>query len=118
MSDREQITFGESVPELIMKMAEGNPGAARVMMDMIEHDEGRALSAIMHLDDMNMRGEQIWVGYKDYCGQNIEDFIKCAIDHDDTMIEKVNEQCCYEPGKEKAVKKDGSIRDLSKLNTG
>ena len=32
---------------------------------------------ILSLDDMNMRGSQIWVAYKDHCGQDIEKFIAC-----------------------------------------
>ena len=47
---------------------------------------------ILGLDDMNIRGSQIWIGYKDYCKEDIMKFIQAIKDRDPEMINKINQE--------------------------
>ena len=64
---RTPINLSDSTLDMIVAMSEGNPGALTVLMGMLESDNPAATMMILHLDDMNIRGTQIWVGYKDHC---------------------------------------------------
>ena len=86
---REKIGLGLSPHELIGKMSEGNPGAIATMTQLAD------MKLVRALDDMNMRGCQIWAAYKDFAGQDI-DKLKSAIKiRDPAMIKKVNQVCIY-----------------------
>ena len=110
MKKREKISLGMSVFDVVTTMSEGNPGALTVMMRLMEkrgHMDG--IFDILSLDDMNMRGSQIWVAYKDYCGQDIEKFIVCIKERDQAMVDAVN--ACEGTGTtERAVTHSGSWR--------
>lgn len=76
--------------DVLMMMAEGNPGAAGVLAQLYNTADDGFLD-VLRLDDMNMRGEQIWCGYKYYCGENIDLFRAAIRDRDPQMIAFVNE---------------------------
>jgi hypothetical protein len=59
--------------DTLILMAEGNPGALNVLIELEKSDN---LVWAMHLDDMNIRGTQIWLGYKDYCKQDLNKFVE------------------------------------------
>jgi hypothetical protein len=40
-----------------------------------------------------MRGPQVWVGYKDHCGQDIDKFIAAVKNRDPDMVKTVNSHC-------------------------
>lgn len=46
---------------------------------------------LCHLDDMNIRGSQIWIGYKYHCGQDLDRFMGCVTSRNEDMIAKINE---------------------------
>lgn len=96
---REPINLMENTKAVLIKMSEGNPGAITVLMGLIGRDDPSALMTVLSLDDMNMRGGQIWVGYKDYCGEDIEKFAQCINDRDSGMVAVVNSEC-FVPGEE------------------
>lgn len=92
-----------SVTNLIMDLAEGNPGAITAMMQLMEACGGDPMEAFMPLlglDDMNMRGSQIWAGFKYHCKGDAKAFLQCIKDRDPAMIETVNKEV---PGSEVAV---------------
>ena len=107
---REDIKPKDSIAHLIMLMSEGNMGATTVIMQMFEKLGDDAVEMMLHLDDMNIRGTQIWIGYKDCCGQNIDKFIKCVKERDIKMIEKINEEGHMGNHVHKAVKSGGSYK--------
>lgn len=92
---REKLTLETSVMEALITMSEGNPGAASVLAKLMQKYNEMGFMAALHLDDMNMRGSQIWVGYKDYCGQDLEKFFAALTSRDPAMVAKVNEKCGY-----------------------
>jgi hypothetical protein len=56
--------------EAATRMAEGNPGAATVVGQLLEDPVG--LVDLCHLDDMGLYGPDIWISYWDVCKQDIE----------------------------------------------
>ena len=77
----------------MVKMVEGNPGALTVLLAVMkEKDTQKMGELILFLDDMNIRGAQIWIGYKDYCSCDIDKFIECVDKKDQGMIDKINEE--------------------------
>ena len=72
-------------------MCEGNPGGMRVIMDIVAQlGQTKAVMKILMLDDMNIRGDQIWIAYKDWAGQHIPKFIEGITNRDPKMIKIVN----------------------------
>lgn len=121
---RQKIQLTDTAMDVMQTMSEGNPGALSVLMMMLQADP-KNLMVILSLDDMNIRGTQIWVGYKDYCGamRNGDDspptedeclrrFLKAIDDRDPKMVEAINNECIYDNQygsfKESAVTHGGS----------
>ena len=93
MSERKEIQIGDNLQEVIMKMSEGNLGATNVLMQILKEHEKTpelAFGLYLFLDDMNIRGTQIWIGYKEYCESDIKKFIQCVNEHDEKMIAEIN----------------------------
>lgn len=77
-----RIQLTDTLPDIVLKMSDGNPGAINVMMACVtEHekiDPDSALkgySTLLSMDTEGMYGSDIWVHYKDICGQDITTFI-------------------------------------------
>ena len=83
------IGLNTSIAETLAIMSEGNPGALRVLCE-VYNGKIENLFLFLTLDDMNIRGWQIWVGYKDYCNQDLEKFIQAIRDRDSKMVDKIN----------------------------
>lgn len=73
-----RIQLTDTTLDVVMKMAEGNPGAANVLSELLK--QGRqidpdsfcgGLATIMDFDTNGIYGCKIWVLYKDVCGQSI-----------------------------------------------
>lgn len=94
-----------SAQNIILAMIEGNMGAANVLSQVGEkHGFEGLIDVIADLDDMNIRGTQIWIGYKDYCGEDLESFMESVCDRDKDMIQAINiEMARYGNGGYKAV---------------
>lgn len=91
MSNREPIKLTDTIKDMIWKMSEGNPGAIRVICEILASEEGIPF-LIFGLDDMNIRGWQIWVGYKDYCKCDIELFKKKIRERSQEMVDIINNE--------------------------
>ena len=92
-------------------MSEGNPGAATVLMRMFNEDAYGILN-ILSLDDMNIRGTQIWYAYKDYCGEDMSLFVQSVESRDIEMIKAIN--ICvakYDEEKHKVVRFGATARN-------
>lgn len=79
-----RIELTDTALSAAVKMAEGNPGAATVIGKLLQ--EGPAidpdsalagLGSVLGLDTHEIYGSDIWVFYKDICGQNIETVLGC-----------------------------------------
>lgn len=87
--ERKEITLEMSIMDLMTLMCEGNPGALTVIIEIMKREDG--FLYLCHLDDMNVRGSQIWIGFKYHCGQDVNRFIECIKHRDEDMIAKINE---------------------------
>lgn len=72
------ITMGDNVISAIAKLAEGNPGAARVLAELVKVGAGDAdpdnalgeWSPLLNADTVGLRGPDFWVLYKDVFGHD------------------------------------------------
>lgn len=110
---REKITLEDNGLNTIFKMSEGNPGAIKGLTSLIKDDFMNGYMLMLGLDDMNMRGSQIWTAYKYYCNEDIEKFKEVIHNRDNDMVAFVNEQQASLNG-EKAVTSGASF-DRSKV---
>jgi len=111
---RNKITLGMSTMTMAVDMSEGNPGGLSVVAKLLKLGL-RGTVCLLNLDDMNIRGCQIWVGYKDYCKEDIDAFIKAAKERDPKMVEMINANCIYDDYTETAVTSGASYRKNSAL---
>lgn len=96
--------------ELILAMAEGNPGALSVLATLARDDGPLATGAMIGiLDKMNIRGSQIWVAYKDFAGGDMVKLMKAVADNDPELIAVINRECVsYGELAKLAVEDEGS----------
>ncbi len=89
---RKQIGLDMSVKDVLLLMGEGNPGGLTVLMKLLENEEDAGLFRILALDDMNIRGTQIWCAFKYHCNQDIKQLVECLTDSKKRvkMIDVVN----------------------------
>jgi hypothetical protein len=73
-----RIQLDMSMIEAIMAIVEGNPGAARVAMEMIKNNERvdpldvmGPWGPLLHIDMLRLYGPRLWVLYKDVCNENV-----------------------------------------------
>ena len=88
---RSAIGLHNKLPDLLFEMSEGNPGAISVLIGL--QKDPLHLLTILHLDDMNIRGSQIWVGYKDCCDCDIDKFSEKVKARDQGMVDHINNEC-------------------------
>lgn len=92
-AERVKIELTDSLEGLIIKMSEGNPGAITVLAELTKAKGMDVLWLILGLDDMNIRGSQIWVGFKDHCGGDAAKFEQAIKDRDPEMVATINRAC-------------------------
>lgn len=83
INHKERITLDDSMMNIVMKMADGNPGAVtgnpgavtvlfQLIADKNDPDSwAGGLGNLLSLDTLGIYGPDIWVLFKDVCGQNI-----------------------------------------------
>lgn len=77
-----RIDLTDSPMSAITKMADGNPGAVRVLMELFQQwpviDPDSALgefSGVLHLDTLDIYGHRIWQFYKEVCQQDLTNMV-------------------------------------------
>ena len=73
---KERIGLMDTPITMIVKLSEGNPGAARVLAEFLKHHDTidphcMGMIAILGFDTLGLYGSRIWMLYKDVCGQNL-----------------------------------------------
>ncbi len=110
MKSRPKIGLTDSPRDVLIMMSEGNPGALSAMIKLLQRDQTFGFIRILSLDDMGMRGSQIWIGFKDHCKEDIEAFEKAIDDRDPAMVATVNASRGNSPGTPPAVTSGASFR--------
>ena len=72
----------------LLKLSEGNPGALRVLCDLLRREDGTML--LLHADDMGLRGSSVWLGFKDFAKENYDTFAKALVERDPEMVRVIN----------------------------
>lgn len=67
-----RVNLQDSITGAIVKMAEGNPGATRVLAELAQKEEGLGFVHCLKLDDYGIYGARIWMCYKDLCHEYID----------------------------------------------
>ncbi len=96
---RTELHHQDEWKDVLVKMSEGNPGGLQAMIQMIKTDQARGCGCVLLLDDMNIRGTQIWICFSNVCGQDallLMDFIEDA--RPDGGRQQLV-QCCNNHGK-------------------
>ena len=101
MKKRQPLTPELNTVEVMALMWEGNPGAMSVIAQLFKLLGEEALIFLGYLDDMNIRGGQIWVAYKDHCKSDINILYSLIKARDSNLVDTINKECDY--GGEKAV---------------
>lgn len=67
----------EEVVDRLVEMSKGNPGGATVLSKLFEGvSEEEAVKDIDILDKAGIYGGNLWIGYKDFCKEDINEFRK------------------------------------------
>lgn len=102
-ASRVRLTGMESTIDALVTMSEGNPGGLTVLTDLLGgEDMIMGMAYVFWLDEMDMRGAQIWVAYKDWAGQDIKVLRKGIADNSGEMVKCVNESGGLGPDTPKA----------------
>jgi len=67
-----RINFDMAPMDAVVKMVEGNPGALRVVCELLKPNLVEGFMDICRLDDLELYGSDIWLAYKDVCGMDIK----------------------------------------------
>ncbi|MFK5600208.1 hypothetical protein ACFZ8E_24895 [Methylobacterium sp. HMF5984] len=88
-TQRKRFRLGD--PDGLYTLSEGNPGALTVIMAAAKHlPSPQDFMFLLSLDDMNIRGPQIWVAYKDICGGNLTKLAELVERRDADLVAAVN----------------------------
>ena len=98
VSQRPEIPILNSRAETLVTMAEGDSQVLRVVNLLAawpdDADETFRLDShhelLIKLDDMNIRGSQIWLGYSDVCHKNMDLFVEKIKNRDPEMVAYIN----------------------------
>jgi len=81
----------DSTLEAVVKMAQGNPGAINVLMQLLKDESINGALAIYWMDELKIRGWRIWFAFKDCCNQDLYKLYNSLLNQDKDMIQKINE---------------------------
>ncbi|MFO7742771.1 MAG: hypothetical protein R6X31_10720 [Anaerolineae bacterium] len=77
-----RLELTDTMFDVANKMSEGNPGALRVVMELlaeggdIDPDNGMGgLGHVLSMDTLNLYSSKIWMLYKDVCGQDLKKMV-------------------------------------------
>ena len=98
---RPKIELEDTMFDAIYKISEGVPGAMVGITKIMESDEV-GFMLLLGLDDMNIRGSQVWEAYKYLYNEDAKKFAKAVKNRDKNMVDFINQEMASVGG-EKAV---------------
>jgi hypothetical protein len=89
----DKINPEDSPFDAIEKMSEGNPGALTALTDVLESKGVKdTFEFMMNLDLRRVYGSKIWIGYKDYCNQDADQFHKFVMDDNEELFNYIEKE--------------------------
>lgn len=92
VKSRDPYNSALSEVETIVLMSEGIPGAVTVIKQLYSKYPEDVDEIMSELDALNIRGSQIWIGFKDYSNQDLDKFKKSVLNNNKDMIKLINSQ--------------------------
>lgn len=106
-----KISPNMSVLDVVVLLSQGNPGAATVLAAMWKKGEEEGLVRMLDMDDMGIRGDMVWIGFKDYAESDLDRFMDGLRARDQKLVDAVNREMEMEPGRtDRAVRAGASFR--------
>jgi hypothetical protein len=90
MSQRQPIKMTDDTESVVVKMGEKDKKTIKVLVKLLNQYGLDGFNLIIDLDDMNIRGSQVWQGYKDYCEEDLNKFATAISTRDPNMIDLIN----------------------------
>lgn len=78
--------------DILEKMAEENSWARWILTRILGKYGKPGIRYILIMDDMNIRGAQIFVGYKQHCLGDLQRFVECIETRDPVLVETINNE--------------------------
>ncbi len=88
---RPKLDLNDTIQDTIIKMSEGLPGAIVGLASLLKADKTGWL-LLLGLDDMNIRGSQIWEAYKYLYNEDGKRFAEAVRKRDIKMVDFINEE--------------------------
>lgn len=90
---RRQIDLKMTANDFVFTMTEGDIGAGNVIVEILKLGPQEAQELLLALDDMNIRGAQIWAAYCSYAGRDLQRLVNAIDQRDPLLVEAVNLEC-------------------------
>ena len=90
-----RIQESDTTTEALFKMAEGNPGAAKVLVGFLQRQGNMGIIHLAKLDDNEIYGTDIWVLWKDICKEDADTFDNMII-HNKIYDKEIREAATYQ----------------------
>jgi hypothetical protein len=100
---REPIKSTMSVKEMIYELGERSLAAIDVLIKLFFQGGEEDKANLLKLDDMNIRGAQISMGFKYFCKRNLSLFLKNIVEGNKDMVDSINLMNYSRGSKYKAV---------------
>jgi hypothetical protein len=75
-----RLSSDVSIKDAIIKMCDGNPGALKVLLQLVKRHEFGFVD-LFRLDDAEIYGSRIWICYKDIYGHDINVLSDAILNH-------------------------------------
>ena len=86
------ISSHDTLQSSLIKLSQGNPGALRVLCELVKADPTAGLISMLDADDMGLRGPAIWVGYKDFAKGDLQVFREALRNRSSEMITVIRQE--------------------------
>lgn len=70
--EKTRIELMDTPMDVIIKMSEGNPGAAVFLMEALKEDRANLIKIILPLDTLEIYGSKIYMLWNDSCSRNVK----------------------------------------------
>ncbi|MCD8494107.1 MAG: hypothetical protein LRY39_01600 [Alphaproteobacteria bacterium] len=109
---RQKLNRSASIDNIAFTIGDSHIGAINILKNIIKtKGENIGLELMLSLDDMNIRGAQIWVGLMHHCEGKLDRFIEKIQARDPDMVNTINEALGKEENAPKAVTFGASFMD-------
>lgn len=78
MNKGTKLKLDDTVQDMVIKISEGNPGALTVCLDILKKGKSidpdgfdSGIGSLLLFDSLSLYGSQIWMLYKDVCGEDL-----------------------------------------------